>query len=57
MEGEARADGVEVDITEGVQEVGGIEGAGEEAVMPEVSDAIAGAVQFDGVLRVGLGER
>ena len=59
--GQAGADGVEVDVGQRREQVRGAEGAGEEAVLPQVSAGAVQAVEALGVDAVGasqgLGER
>ena len=52
----AGADGVALDVTHGGEEVAGIEGAGVEAVLPEVAGAGVHAVDVLGVSQVGTAD-
>lgn len=52
----AGADGVEFDVGEGADEVGFGEGAGVEAVLPEVAGAVAAGIDHLGVAAVGAAE-
>ena len=50
MSDDARADGVEVDVSEGGEEVRVVEHAGEEAALPEPASAVEPTMEILGIL-------
>ena len=57
LRGDSGTHRVEIDIAQRCKQVGGIERAGKVTIVPEVPNPVTVAIQFQGVLRVCVGER
>jgi len=55
--GDTGAYRVEIDVAHRGEQMGGIERAGKIPIMPKVPNTVTVAIQFQGVLRVCVGER